>query len=185
MIRPLLHDCRRSTTIKRSRGRSSSSSAGDVVKYVLAIALVAAGVFGYTWFEQWPGALRALLVAGGVREIMLLADRVNEFVDRVKPWELARQPGMDAALHDACSVCIEAFRVLTIYLKPVLPALAARVEAFLQVPPLVFADAARAMAMRCNTALVEPPSAMTTVMAFSNAFRVMMSSGLISFSRRW
>ena len=44
----------------------SSSSAGDVVKYVLAIALVAAGVFGYTWFDQWPGALRALLVAGGL-----------------------------------------------------------------------------------------------------------------------
>ena len=48
-------------------------------------------------------------------------------------------------LHDVCSVCIEAFRVLTIYLKPVLPALAVQVEAFLQVPPLNFADAARAL----------------------------------------
>ncbi|MDO8419329.1 MAG: methionine--tRNA ligase [Rubrivivax sp.] len=80
-----------------------------------------------------------------LREVMLLADRVNEFVDRVKPWELARQPGMDAALHDACTVCIEAFRLLTIYLKPVLPALAAEVEAFLGVLPLVWADSARAM----------------------------------------
>ena len=80
-----------------------------------------------------------------LREAMLLADRVNEFVDRVKPWELAKQPGMDAALHDACTVCIEAFRLLTIYLKPVLPALAAKVEAFLKVPPLVWADSARAM----------------------------------------
>ncbi|MFP7723845.1 preprotein translocase subunit SecE [Lysobacter sp. A3-1-A15] len=43
-----------------------SSAAGDVVKYGLAIALVAAGVFGYIWFAQWPGALRALLVAGGL-----------------------------------------------------------------------------------------------------------------------
>ena len=51
---------------KVEQPKSSSSSAGDVVKYVLAIALVAAGVFGYTWFEQWPGALRALLVAGGL-----------------------------------------------------------------------------------------------------------------------
>ena len=76
---------------------------------------------------------------------MLLADRVNEFVDQHKPWELAKQPGQDAALHDVCTVCIEAFRVLTIYLKPVLPALAAQVEAFLQVPPLDFADAARAL----------------------------------------
>ncbi len=80
-----------------------------------------------------------------LREVMALADRVNEFVDRVKPWELAKQPGLDAALHDACSVCIEAFRVLTLYLKPVLPALAAKVEAFLKVEPLSWADAARAL----------------------------------------
>jgi methionyl-tRNA synthetase len=80
-----------------------------------------------------------------LREVMALADRVNEYVDQHKPWELARQPGMDAALHDVCSVCIEAFRVLTIYLKPVLPLLAARVEAFLQVPPLLWADVARAL----------------------------------------
>ncbi len=80
-----------------------------------------------------------------LREIMLLADRVNEFVDRNKPWELAKKPGADAVLHDVCSVCIEAFRLLTIYLKPVLPALAAQVEAFLRVAPMDFADAARAL----------------------------------------
>jgi methionyl-tRNA synthetase len=80
-----------------------------------------------------------------LREVMLLADRVNEYVDQHKPWELARQEGMDAALHDVCSVCIEAFRVLTIYLKPVLPALAAKVETFLQVPAFKWSDAARAM----------------------------------------
>ncbi|MBL8315573.1 MAG: methionine--tRNA ligase [Rubrivivax sp.] len=76
-----------------------------------------------------------------LREVMLLADRVNEYVDRHKPWELAKQAGMDAALQDVCSVCIEAFRVLTVYLKPVLPALAAQVESFLQIPPLAWADA--------------------------------------------
>jgi methionyl-tRNA synthetase len=80
-----------------------------------------------------------------LREIMGLADRVNEYVDRHKPWELAKQAGQDAVLHDVCSVCIEAFRVLTIYLKPVLPALATQVEAFLQVGPLSFADASRAL----------------------------------------
>ncbi len=80
-----------------------------------------------------------------LREIMLLADRVNEYVDRHKPWDLAKQDGQDAALHDVCTVCIEAFRVLTIYLKPVLPALAAQVEAFLRCPPLQFADAARSL----------------------------------------
>ena len=78
-----------------------------------------------------------------LREIMLLADRVNEYVDQNKPWELAKQQDMGARLHDVCSVCIEAFRLLTIYLKPVLPALAANVEAFLKVDPMTFADAQR------------------------------------------
>jgi methionyl-tRNA synthetase len=80
-----------------------------------------------------------------LREVMALADRVNEYVDQHKPWELAKQAGMDAALHDVCSVCIEAFRLLTIYLKPVLPAMAARIEAFLQVPALDFAAAQRSL----------------------------------------
>lgn len=80
-----------------------------------------------------------------LREIMLLADRVNEYVDQNKPWELAKQDGMDERLHEVCTVCIEAFRLLTIYLKPVLPALAAQVESFLKVEPLQFADADRAL----------------------------------------
>ncbi|MFN3297313.1 methionine--tRNA ligase [Caldimonas sp.] len=80
-----------------------------------------------------------------LREIMLLADRVNEYVDHNKPWELAKQDGMDERLHEVCTVCIEAFRLLTIYLKPVLPALAAQVESFLKVEPLQFADADRAL----------------------------------------
>ncbi|HLL18408.1 MAG TPA: methionine--tRNA ligase, partial [Rubrivivax sp.] len=83
-----------------------------------------------------------------LREVMLQADRVNEYVDRHKPWELAKQPGMaepGGALHDVCSVCIEAFRLLTLYLKPVLPALAAEVERFLRIEPLRWADAARSI----------------------------------------
>ena len=77
------------------------------------------------------------------REVMLLADRVNEYVDANKPWELAKKEGQEARLHDVCTVCIEAFRLLTLYLKPVLPALAAQVEGFLKVDSLVFADAGR------------------------------------------
>ena len=76
-----------------------------------------------------------------LRETMLLADRVNAYVDQNKPWELAKQDGMEARLHDVCTTCIEAFRVLTILLKPVLPALAAQVEAFLKVEPFTFASA--------------------------------------------
>ena len=76
-----------------------------------------------------------------LRETMLLADRVNEYVDQNKPWELAKQAGQDAVLQDVCSTCIEAFRLLTIYLKPVLPMLASKVENFLRIEPLTFKDA--------------------------------------------
>ncbi|MET4577915.1 methionine--tRNA ligase [Ottowia thiooxydans] len=80
-----------------------------------------------------------------VREIMALADRVNAYVDQNKPWELAKQDGMDGRLHDVCTVCIEAFRILTIYLKPILPKLAADVAAFLILPPEDFANVQQAL----------------------------------------
>lgn len=79
--------------------------------------------------------------ARAAREIMLLCDKVNSYVDANKPWELAKQEGMDARLQDVCSTCIEAFRLLTVYLKPMLPAVAAQVETFLKVGELQFADA--------------------------------------------
>jgi len=86
-------------------------------------------------------AYEARDTARAAREIMLLCDRVNSYVDANKPWELAKKDGMDARLQDVCTTCIEAFRLLTIYLKPMLPAVAAQVEAFLKVQPLQFADA--------------------------------------------
>lgn len=78
-----------------------------------------------------------------LRDIMALADRVNEYVDANKPWELAKQEGQEQRLQEVCTTCVEAFRLLTIYLKPVLPALATQVESYLQVAPLKFADSAR------------------------------------------
>ena len=79
--------------------------------------------------------------ARAARDIMLLCDKVNSYVDANKPWELAKQEGMDARLQDVCSTCIEAFRLLTVYLKPMLPAVAAQVEAFLKIDALQFTDA--------------------------------------------
>jgi methionyl-tRNA synthetase len=76
-----------------------------------------------------------------IRETMALADRVNEYVDANKPWEVAKQAGMDARLLDVCTTCIESFRILSVMLKPVLPAMAQQVEAFLQCPPLTFDNA--------------------------------------------
>jgi methionyl-tRNA synthetase len=77
------------------------------------------------------------------REIMLMADKVNEYVDQNKPWELAKLAGQDARLQEACTTCIEAFRLLTICIKPVLPALAEQVESFLKVGTFSFADGAK------------------------------------------
>ncbi len=76
-----------------------------------------------------------------MREVMLLADLVNGFVDQYKPWEAAKKPELRDQLWSTCSTCIECFRLLSLYLKPVLPQLVSAVEAFLGVAPLRFTDA--------------------------------------------
>lgn len=76
-----------------------------------------------------------------IREIMALTDAANQYVDSVKPWELAKQAGRDAELHVACSTALNLFRLLTVLLKPVLPALAAQVEQFMNIAPLTWGDA--------------------------------------------
>ena len=73
---------------------------------------------------------------------MALADQVNAYVDTHKPWELAKQEGQEARLHEVCTLCLQTFRLLTIYLKPILPKLAAQVETLLNLPAQSFADAA-------------------------------------------
>jgi methionyl-tRNA synthetase len=67
------------------------------------------------------------------REIMALADKVNAYVDQNKPWDLAKDPANNEALHQVCSVLINAFAVLTRYLAPVLPGMATTVEKFVGV----------------------------------------------------
>nr|MBP6277590.1 methionine--tRNA ligase [Limnohabitans sp.] len=64
------------------------------------------------------------------REIMLLADKVNSYVDQHKPWDLAKDAANNEALHQVCSLLINAFAELSRYLAPVLPSLAQAVEAF-------------------------------------------------------
>ena len=77
-----------------------------------------------------------------LREVMRLADLANQFVDERKPWELAKRPGGESELREVCSTAINLFRLLTIYLKPVLPETAAQAERFLRVAPLAWRDAA-------------------------------------------
>ncbi|PIT22949.1 methionine--tRNA ligase [Snodgrassella communis] len=78
--------------------------------------------------------------ARALREIMALADVVNEYVDANKPWELARQECQEVRLQQVCSELINAFRILTVYLSPVLPQLATKVATFLNVAPLSWND---------------------------------------------
>ena len=78
-----------------------------------------------------------------MREIMALADRANQYIDEKKPWVLAKQAGAEAEVQAVCSLGLNLFRVLILYLKPVLPDLAARVEQFLQISPLRWEDAAQ------------------------------------------
>ena len=63
--------------------------------------------------------------AKAVREIMLLTDDVNQYVDKYKPWDLAKNDSTRNQLHIVCSVALTAFRILTVYLEPVLPKIAA------------------------------------------------------------
>jgi len=74
--------------------------------------------------------------ARAMREIMKLADRANQYIDDQKPWLLARDEASLARVQIVCTQGLNLFRVLTAYLKPVLPAIAAAVEDFLVIGPL-------------------------------------------------
>jgi len=75
-----------------------------------------------------------------VRRIMELADAINRFIDYEKPWVLAKEESRHKRLWYVCSEGLEAFRVLTIYLKPVLPVLAERAERMLNIGSLSWSD---------------------------------------------
>ena len=68
-----------------------------------------------------------------MREIMLLADRANQYIDQRKPWQMARDPATAADVQAVCTQGINLFRVLMLYLSPVLPAMADKVAEFLGV----------------------------------------------------
>lgn len=75
-----------------------------------------------------------------LRRIMELADIANRFVDTQKPWELAKQQGRETKLHMVCTEAIQAFRLLAIYLTPVLPKVGEAVANFLRVEPFSWND---------------------------------------------
>ncbi len=79
--------------------------------------------------------------ARAIRAILQETDAVNAYIDTVKPWEKAKDAACENDLHQSCSISLEAFRLLTLMLKPVLPQLATQVESFLQIQPLSWLDA--------------------------------------------
>ncbi len=84
------------------------------------------------------GAFEGREFSKAMREIMGLADLANQYIDEKKPWVLAKQKGEEQTVQDVCSTGLNLFRVLMVYLKPVLPLMAEKVEAFLRVPPLAW-----------------------------------------------
>lgn len=75
-----------------------------------------------------------------IRQIMALADRANQYIDEKKPWALMKTKQANQEVQDICTMGINLFRVLMIYLKPVLPQTAKQVENFLDIPPLNWHD---------------------------------------------
>lgn len=78
-----------------------------------------------------------------MRHIMELADSANQYIDQQKPWALIKQVEQFDKVHAICSQAINVFRLLILYLKPVLPVMASRAEHFLHIDPLTWQDAER------------------------------------------
>ncbi|HSG66652.1 MAG TPA: methionine--tRNA ligase subunit beta, partial [Gammaproteobacteria bacterium] len=76
-----------------------------------------------------------------IRRIMALADRANQYIDERKPWLLAKDPANAAEVVAVCTLGLNLFRSLLIYLKPVIPEIAARAESFLGGSSLSWKDA--------------------------------------------
>lgn len=112
---------------KRFEGKLNPSANNAVVAEIKAAAQLLADSYADREYGK------------ALREIMRLADVANGFVAEKAPWVLAKQEGQDALLQEVCSDALEMFRLLTLYLKPVLPKLATEIEQFLNIAPLTWA----------------------------------------------
>ncbi|MBM6928842.1 methionine--tRNA ligase [Parasutterella secunda] len=126
----------------------ASRAAGFIVKRFNA--RVSDNVADHTLIKVMRNAVEGIAALYNLREysralrsIMSMADSVNEYIDREKPWELAKSEENRDKLHEVCSVALEAFRLMTLMLKPVLPATAAKVEEFLNCGELNWESALR------------------------------------------
>ncbi|MDC9714462.1 MAG: methionine--tRNA ligase [Gammaproteobacteria bacterium] len=119
----------------------ASRSAGFVVKkFNKTLSAYAVEPQLYQEFVDQGGQIAKLYEARNynqaMREIMKLADKANQYIDEHKPWQLIKEEGKEAQVHDVASLAINLFRVLMTYLKPVLPVMAEQAEAFLNIDSL-------------------------------------------------
>lgn len=113
--------------------------------------------------ERIAAQYEALEYHQAIRDIMALADRVNQYIDSQKPWALVREPATKDAAHAVCSLGIQLFRQLVIYLKPVLPGIAEKSETFLNCPPLMWTDKDKPLPAGHATAAFIPLAERVTV----------------------
>ncbi|MBX9675026.1 MAG: methionine--tRNA ligase [Methylotenera sp.] len=113
---------------KRFAGKLSPSTDNSVIAELKAAAQTIADAYTARDYGR------------ALREIMRLSDLANGFVAERAPWVMAKQEGQDAALQQVCSDALEMFRLLTLYLKPVLPKLALEIEQFLNIEALNWAS---------------------------------------------
>ena len=123
----------------------ASRSAGFLVKRFAGI--VDDSAMGHPLLQQLADAKDEIAdlyetreFAKALRRVMELADAVNGFVDSNKPWEIAKDPSKEQELQTICSITLEAFRRLSLYLKPVVPNVASGVEKFFNIAPMTWDD---------------------------------------------
>jgi methionyl-tRNA synthetase len=90
--------------------------------------------------DEIGGRMEGREYGKAVRRITGLADEANRFIDRMKPWVTVKDSATRGEAHQVCSLGLNLFRVLSTYLKPILPRTAANVEAFLNCDPLVWSS---------------------------------------------
>jgi methionyl-tRNA synthetase len=123
----------------RCAGFITRTSAGKLAKalpdHELYAEFVSAG-------ESIAKSYESRDTAAAMRDIMALCDRANQYVDSRKPWMLAKDPKSAGEVQSVCTQALNLFRVLMIYLEPVLPNMGERVRAFFQEPRWTWAAAA-------------------------------------------
>ena len=137
-----------SQSAQLSRENSYWPSFSDSVEFTGRESLLYQGVTSATATVIKAYELRDYSKA--IREIMLCADSVNQYVAEMKPWELAKIEGMENRLHEVCSLALNLFKEITIQLKPVLPKIANEIENLFNINPLSFADSGVFLSKRIN-----------------------------------